>query len=236
MTASTATPFDRITEEALYAGFDPAEPPDPAPYWDETTLEPSEEWNKLRQLWSKVKTYRTLHSAKYIPIPTAYEIPRPLRAWADEILNGSPIKPLLVSGVVGVGKTHGVCALACYLGAFWDRSIYVDAPPIIFHTASRMLSQLKDFGSKDAREKLFFASINAKILVIDDLTRSKITDHDMETLGQLVDDRMSKNLPIILTLNHDADQTELKDLLPPFLASRLESGQHIRILGTDRRA
>jgi hypothetical protein len=234
MTTIIATPFENIRPEDLYEGFDPEEGPDPSAFWDPEAMAPSEEWDRRRRAWVKAKAYQAFHAAKYIPIPEAYEIPRPLRLWADAIIDGGPVKPLLVFGVVGVGKTHGVCAMSCYLAALWDRSIYVEAPPIAFHTASRLLSQLKDFGGRETREKLYLASVNAKVLVIDDLTRFKITDHDMETLGQLVDERMGKNLPTIFTLN-ELDG-ELTDLVPPFLASRLASGQQIRILGTDRRA
>lgn len=234
MTASMITPFETIRPEDLYPGFNPEEGPDPSAFWDSETMAPSEEWDRQRRAWVKVKAYLTFHSPKYIPIPEAYEIPRPLRLWADAIIDGGIVKPLLVSGVVGVGKTHGVCAMACYLAALWDRSIYVEAPPIAFHTASRLMSQLKDFGSRETREKLYLATINAKVLVIDDLTRFKITDHDMETLGQLVDERMGKNLPTIFTLN-ELDG-ELTDLMPPFLASRLGSGMHVQMFGVDRRA
>lgn len=234
MTASMTTPFETIRPENLYPGFDREEGPDPSAFWDAEAMAPSEEWDAQRRAWVKVKAYQAFHSPKYIPIPEAYEIPRPLRLWADAIIDGAPVKPLLVSGVVGVGKTHGVCAMACYLAAFWDRQLYVDAPPIAFHTASRLMSQLKDFGGREAREALYFATANAKVLVIDDLTRFKITDHDMETLGQLVDERLGKNLPTIFTLN-ELDG-ELTDLVPPFLASRLASGMRVQMHGTDRRA
>lgn len=234
MTTSIATPFEHIRPEDLYEGFDPEEGPDPSAFWDPETMAPSEEWDRLRRVWVKVKAYQVFHQAKYIPIPEAYDIPRPMRLWADAIIDGGPVKPLLVSGVVGVGKTHGACAMACYLAAFWGRELYVSAPPIAFHTASRLMSQLKDFGDREARELRYHETVNAKVLVIDDLTRFKLTDHDMESIGQVVDERMGKSLPTIFTLN-ELDG-ELTDLVPPFLASRLASGQQIRILGTDRRA
>lgn len=234
MTASMTTPFETVRPEDLYSGFDPEEGPDPSDFWDPEAMAPSEEWDLMRRAWVKVKAYKVFHSVKYIPIPEAYEIPRPLRLWADAILDGGPVKPLLIFGVVGVGKTHGACAMACYLAALWDRQLYVEAPPIAFHTASRLVSQLKNFGNSDAREQLYFEVTHAKVLVIDDLTRFKLTDHDMETLGQLIDDRMGKSLPTVCTLN-DLDG-ELTDLVPPFLASRLASGTQVHMLGKDRRA
>lgn len=230
------TPFDRMLPEDLYPGFDPEEGPDIGDFWDPETMQTREkDWDAARNIWVRVKAYRNYHSAKYIPIPDAYEIPRPLRLWAEEILEGKPVKPLLVHGHVGVGKTHGVCAMACLLAALWDRPIYVEAPPISFHTASRLLSQLKDFGSRDERQALYFAVTNAKVLVVDDLTRGSITDHDMETLGQVVDERQGKSLPTIFTVNHDPD-TDLTELMPAFLASRLSAGQQLHIIGKDRRA
>lgn len=228
------TPFDRILPGDLYDDFDPERGPDPADYWDDEAMGPSEEWNRLRIVWTKVKAYRALHSPRYIPMPDAYEIPRPARKWADEIIGGGKVKPLLMSGIVGVGKTHGASALACYLAAFWDNTSYVDAPPIAFHKASRLVSQLKNFSNAKAREEFYFQVTHAKVLIIDDLTRFKLTDFDMETLGELVDEREGR-LPTIFTLNHNPE-LELTDLMPAFLASRLGSGQECVILGTDRRA
>lgn len=235
MTKIMKTSFIRVTEEDLYPGFEPKDGPDIGAYWNSELMETSAEWNGARTLWERVKAYHTLHQAKYVPIPTAYEIPRPLKTWADGIIDGQPPEPCLVSGEIGVGKTHGVCAAACYLAAFWDRSLFIQAPAIAFHTASRLMSQLKDYGGREAREDLFHNVINAKVLVIDDLTRFKITDHDMESLGQVVDERMGKSLPTMITLNHQPD-VELSDLVPAFLASRLESGRHVIIMGSDRRA
>jgi hypothetical protein len=228
------TPFDRILPEDLYDGFDPDDAPDPAEFWDADLMGPNEEWNRLRSTWVKVKAYRALHAPKHVPMPDAYEIPRPARQWADKIIQGGPIKPLLMSGVVGVGKTHGASALACYLAAFWDSNSYVDAPPIAFHKASRLVGQLKNFGNAKAREDLYFEVTHAKVLVIDDLTRFKLTDFDMESLGEVVDEREG-TLPTVFTLNHDP-AVELSELMPAFLASRLGSGQECAILGTDRRA
>lgn len=228
------TPFQRVAPEDVLPGFDVNSPPDPADYWDDEAMGPSEEWNALRKVWSQVKAYQGLHHVKHVPMPEAYEMPRPALRWANDIIGGAKIKPLLLSGGVGVGKTHGACALACYLAAFWNHNSYVEAPPIAFHKASRMVSQLKNFSSPKAREEFYFQVTHAKVLVIDDLTRFKMTDFDMESLGELVDERESA-LPTIFTLNHDP-AVELADLMPAFLASRLGAGQQFMIMGPDRRA
>lgn len=233
--SNVVTPLDLIRPEDLYEGFDVENPPDPANYWDPEAMAPSEEWNRLRAIWVKVKTYQALHSPKYVAAPDTYEIPRPLKTWADRIIAGEAPHPLLVFGTVGVGKTWGVSAMACYLAAFWDRKVWVEAPPIAFRKASRMVSQLKNFGSGDAREDVHFEVVHAKVLVVDDLTRAKLTDFDMETIGELVDARTDAKLPTIFTVNHSPD-TELTELMPAFLASRLGQGQQIMILGPDRRA
>jgi hypothetical protein len=233
MTTTVKTPFVRIVAEDVLPGFDPNEPPDPAPYWDNETLEISDEWSKIHSLWATVKTYEFLH--RLVPVPEAYEIPKPALSWADAIIAGGPVKPLLLYGPVGVGKTHGACALACYLGAFWDRRLFTGGPPIAFHTASLLLSGLKNFGSGDRRDELFHQVTTAKVLVIDDLTRFKSTDYDMESLGQVIDTRQANRLPTVVTLN-DMGPDDLSDQIPPFLASRLLSGNQAPIFGTDRRA
>jgi chromosomal replication initiation ATPase DnaA len=240
MTTSMTTPSDLLRPEDIYEGFNPEEGPDPSAYWDPETMEPNEEWDRRRRLWVQVKAYKNFHSAKYVPAPSTYEIPRPLRKWAEEIIFGDStpelFKPLLVSGRVGVGKTWGVSAMVCYLAAFWERHDYVEAPPIAFHTASKLVGKLKNYGNGEARSELAFEVERAKVLVIDDLTRFKLTEHDMESLGQLLDDRQGHGVPTIFTLNHDPDEVEMANLMPPFLVSRLEAGKHIQMFGPDRRA
>lgn len=235
MTMAATTPLELVRPEDLYPGFNPDEGPDPSDFWDPETMAPSEEWDRQRRAWVKAKAYFTFHSPKYVPAPETYEIPRPLRLWADRIIDGETPRPLLVFGEVGVGKTWGVSAMVCYLAALWDRQLYVDAPPIAFHTASRVIGQLKNYGDSESRERLYFDVSQAKVLVIDDLTRFKLTDHDMESLGQLVDERQDRQLPTIFTVNH-GPEVELTDLMPAFLASRLTSGTQVQMLGKDRRA
>lgn len=230
------TPFVRVTPEDVMPGFDPEEAPDPGEHWDPDELAPSEEWNRQRMLWTRVKAYQTLHGAKFLPphYCDAYEMPELARVWADKIMSGEPALPLVLYGQVGVGKTHGACAAAVYLAAFWDHQFYTETPAVVFAQASRLLSELKAFSSAQKREDRLHEVTHAKVLIIDDLTRFQPSDFDMETLGQILDTRTGAGLPTVITINEDAIET-LDTKVPMFLASRLQAGQMVRILGADRR-
>lgn len=234
MTVPVKTPLIPALPENLFPGFDLAKPPDPADFpWEEGQVGPSDDWDRQHTLWTQVKTYVNLH--KLVPASEAYEIPRPAKLWIESILDGEPIRPLLMYGTVGVGKTWGACAAACFLAAFWERTLFTDVPGVCFQTASDMVSELKDFSSDERREKMRIVT-GAKVLVIDDLTRFKLTDYDLETIGKILDLREGKKLPTIVTLNEVTNPgSQLDGLLPPFLASRLLSGQQALILGDDRR-
>lgn len=232
------TKFVTILPEDVYEGFDIDEEPDPGPHFDPATGEHSPEYLADRDLWGLVRRYVRMHSRKYVPEPESYSMPEGVHAWAEMFCQGElEEKPvLLLNGPVGVGKTYSASALACYLGAFWGRMFFTDAPTIVFKTASLLLSELKNFGSREDRERAQFEATRAKILVIDDLTRFKATDYDMESLGQVIDHRNQNGQPTVVTINDISNVAEqLPDVLPDFLASRLLAGYQIPIWGPDRR-
>jgi hypothetical protein len=236
MTTPVKTPMVSMRPQDLMPGFDIHEPPDPAAYPldpDAEHLGPGDAWDRDRTLWSQVKTYVLLH--KLVQAEDAYEIPRPAMKWINGILDGGLARPLLMYGTIGVGKTWGACAAACFLSAFWDRQLYTDVPGVCFQIASDMVSELKDFSSEERREKMRVVT-GTKVLVVDDLSRFKLTEYDLETVGKILDLREGKKLPTIVTLNEVTNpDVQLDSLLPPFLASRLLAGQQALILGEDRR-
>lgn len=238
MAEQIATKFTTILPEDVFPDFDIDEEPDPGEHWDPVAMAPSEEWSQLDIAWRRTRAYVRLHSRKHVPEPESYSMPRAVLDWAESFCSGtldaSPV--LIVNGPVGVGKTYTASALACYLGAFWTKTFFTDAPTIVFKTASLMLGELKNFGSAKDRERTHFEVTRAKVLVIDDLTRFKSTDYDMESLGQVVDYRNQKGQPTIVTVNDmDDPASQLDGAVPEFLASRLLSGYVIPIFGQDRR-
>ncbi len=236
MTGTITTKFVTILPEDVMPGFDIDEEPDPGPHFDPATGEHSAEYLAERDLWGLVRRYVRMHSRKYVPEPESYSMPVPLHAWAEDFAAGKTSDRLLVLyGDVGVGKTYSASAAACYLGAFWEKMFFTDAPTIVFKTASLLLSELKNFGSREDRERAQFEATRAKVLVIDDLTRFKATDYDMESLGQVVDHRNQHDLPTIVTVNSLQDMHEIDGKVPGFLASRLAQGLSIPVYGPDRR-
>jgi hypothetical protein len=230
------TPFVRLEPGEFLDGFDPDAPPDPEGYWDPDTMAPNAEWDELRTRWAMVKSYVNFHGARCIPslYANAYEMPELAKKWADEIILGGQPLPLVLYGGIGVGKTHGACAVAAYLGAFWSRQIYNDIPAVVFAQASRLVSELKSFSNGEKREGRLLEVTCAKVLIIDDLTRFQPTDFDMETLGQILDDRSGASLPTVITVNEEFTD-KLEDKVPPFLASRLQAGQMVGVFGPDHR-
>lgn len=237
MTEMIISKFVTILPEDVYPDFDIDEEPDPGPHFDPVTGNHSAEYLAQRDLWGLVRRYVRMHSRRYVPEPESYSMPEAVHAWAENFCGGRLAeKPVLVlNGPVGVGKTYSASALACYLGAFWDRMFFTDAPTILFKTASLLLGELKNFSSREDRERSHFEATRAKVLVVDDLTRFKTTDFDMESLGQVIDYRNQHGQPTVVTVNGVADVGQLPEILPEFLASRLLAGYAIPIFGPDRR-
>lgn len=238
MTDILQTKFVTILPEDVYPDFDIDNEPDPGPHFDPATGEHSPAYLADRDLWGLVRRYIRMHSRKYVPEPESYSMPEPVHAWAERFCNKElDEKPvLLLYGPVGVGKTYSASALACYLGAFWPKMFFTDAPTIVFKTASVLLRELKNFSASESRDRASFEVTRAKVLVVDDLTRFKVTDYDMESLGEVIDYRNQHGQPTIVTINNLADLPEqLPEVLPEFLASRLLAGYSIPIFGPDRR-
>lgn len=230
------TRFVTVRPDDLLPGFNPAKPPDPGDHWDADSMEIAPEWDTARQRWARVKAYTDLHQPPSIPFEfgRAFEMPEMAKVWADAIIGGERPSVLAMFGPPGTGKSHGASAVSCYLGALWDFPRYVEAPSVLFARVSELVGQLKGFHDHEGREQAHQQATNAKVLVLDDLTRFELKAYDVETIGQLLDRRNSIGVATIVTLN-EPDPSSISTKVPPFLASRLLAGQQVAVFGEDRR-
>lgn len=128
-------------------------------------------------------------------IPPAYrsadvaDCPPEVRAWAE-----SPTAGLLLQGGFGTGKTHAACAALIALAP--TRSVR-------FTTVDRMLRERRDsFSGAEAEGSVAGRFLNAGALCLDDLGKERQTEWGVAALFEVVDARLSRGLPTIVTTNY----------------------------------
>lgn len=128
-------------------------------------------------------------------IPPAYrsadvaDCPPEVRAWAE-----SPTAGLLLQGGFGTGKTHAACAALIALAP--TRSVR-------FTTVDRMLRERRDsFSGAEAEGSVAGRFLNAGALCLDDLGKERQTEWGIAALFEVVDARLSRGLPTIVTTNY----------------------------------
>ena len=151
-----------------------------------------------------------------------------LRDYADEFDLDS--ENLMLTGNAGLGKTHAALAVA---GAALDKGydvIYISSPDFF----SRV--ETLHFGSDPAGEKdaLLDTVGGADLLILDDLGTEFNSSFVISTLYSLLNDRLGRRRPTILTSNI-VDGTLLEKLYTEKVASRISAFVPYRFLGDDIR-
>lgn len=151
-----------------------------------------------------------------------------LRDYAEEFDLDS--ENLMLTGNAGLGKTHAALAVA---GAALDKGydvIYISSPDFF----SRV--ETLHFGSDPAGEKdaLLDTVGGADLLILDDLGTEFNSSFVISTLYSLLNDRLGRRRPTILTTNI-VDGTLLEKLYTEKVASRISAFVPYRFLGTDIR-
>jgi DNA replication protein DnaC len=142
--------------------------------------------------------------------------------WARQLAAGSR-QNLVLAGPVGTGKTWAVWKAAelAVRGGFEGLTVIT--------TAGRLRRVLAPATAEPHEFERYLA---AGLLAIDDLATVRLSEWDMDHLGELVDARWSAQLPTVVTSN----KTDLASLLGPRISSRL--GHNALIVpmdGPDRR-
>lgn len=137
---------------------------------------------------------------------------------------------LMFTGNAGLGKTHAALAVA---GAALDKGydvIYISSPDFF----SRV--ETLHFGSDPAGEKdaLLETVTGADLLILDDLGTEFNSSFVISTLYSLLNDRLGRRRPTILTTNI-TDGTLLEKLYTEKVASRISAFVPYRFLGDDIR-
>ena len=137
---------------------------------------------------------------------------------------------LMFTGNAGLGKTHAALAVA---GAALDKGydvIYISSPDFF----SRV--EALHFGSDPAGEKdaLLETVTGADLLILDDLGTEFNSSFVISTLYSLLNDRLGRRRPTILTTNI-TDGALLEKLYTEKVASRISAFVPYRFLGDDIR-
>ena len=137
---------------------------------------------------------------------------------------------LMFTGNAGLGKTHAALAVA---GAALDKGydvIYISSPDFFGRV------ETLHFGSDPAGEKdaLMETVCGADLLILDDLGTEFNSSFVISTLYSLLNDRLGRRRPTILTTNI-VDGTLLEKLYTEKVASRISAFVPYRFLGEDIR-
>ena len=137
---------------------------------------------------------------------------------------------LMFTGNAGLGKTHAALAVA---GAALDKGydvIYISSPDFFSRVGTL------HFGSDPAGEKdaLLETVTGADLLILDDLGTEFNSSFVISTLYSLLNDRLGRRRPTILTTNI-TDGALLEKLYTEKVASRISAFVPYRFLGDDIR-
>lgn len=155
--------------------------------------------------------------------PAAYDAARGfVEHWAE--------RNLILLGIVGSGKTHLAAAVAHELSDQGANVRYVHVPTLGY--------ELRSAGSGDAWAAVARGRINplreADVAILDDLGREKSTDAWAEAVDALINYRVNRHAPIVVTANLTANG--LRDHLGGAAVSRLlRDTDPVETVAVDRR-
>ena len=136
---------------------------------------------------------------------------------------------LLFVGGTGLGKTHLSTALA---KAIIEKGHYV-----VYETATNIFSDFENDRFRDryaGEEPVSTKYMECDLLIIDDLGTEVVTNFTVSCLYNLINTRLNKRLPIILSTNLNSE--EIRKLYNDRITSRLFGDFEIKVFkGTDIR-
>lgn len=135
---------------------------------------------------------------------------------------------LVLSGPVGVGKTHLAVAIAQYAIEQHTMNAYFAAvPDLMDHLRSAFAP-----GATEGYDERFEEIRNAQLLVLDDLGTENATPWAQEKLYQIINHRYIERLPTVITTNVDLRKIDDR-IASRMLDHRLST--HVDIDATDYR-
>lgn len=204
------------------------------------SAEQLKEMNERAEVWeADYKAQMLRHRIVVSGIPLKYrdadlsQCPRTVRDWAEGIGTDEPPVGLLLQGDVGRGKTYAACAVlrhaidteavqVCYFASFDDILLNIKATYDGQGTELDVLSRY----------------MNTRLLAIDDLGKTRITDWSLPYLFDIIDRRGADGKTTIVTTQHDiaglARYLGGGDTAKAII-SRLSEYERVVVGGADRR-
>jgi DNA replication protein DnaC len=145
-----------------------------------------------------------------------------LAAWALGLAQGRP-RNLILTGPVGTGKTWSVWHAA----ESAIRDGYAGQVAVV--PAARFRRIIAPATAEPAE---FTRITEAGVLALDDISSTRLSEWDLDHLGEVVDARWSRRLPVVITSN----RTDIRALVGERISSRLADGALVvELSGPDRR-
>lgn len=179
---------------------------------------PAETWRAER----RERLIANLLAARPAAFAQPGELVPAVAAWADGLAAGDS-RNLVITGPVGQGKTWTIWHAA-------ERAVRAGYEGQVRVITAAGFRRIVAPSTADVAE--FERLAAAGLLVVDDLGAARLSDWDLDHLGELIDIRWSQQLPVAVTSN----KPKLRELVGPRIASRLADRAVIAELdGPDRR-
>jgi DNA replication protein DnaC len=138
----------------------------------------------------------------------------------------SPGEGLLLSGVVGSGKT--------YLAAAIVRERVEHGSAASFRRMSELYTALREsFHTNVSEAEVLRPYLSAPLIVLDDLGAGGLSDFERRSTLEILDQRQNAMRPTIVTTNWELP--DIAEKMDDRIASRLAPYTNLRLVGADRR-